>query len=101
MCLDCPTMSRPERIARHAKFKDNNPVWAMSLRRTMILERPPEGSPCELCGRTDRLLTWNHDHTTGHHRGWLCQGCNTGLGGLGDTVEDLERALAYLRRQST
>ena len=27
----------------------------------------------------------------------MCQGCNAGIGYLGDTIEALERALAYLK----
>lgn len=40
----------------------------------------------------------DHSHETGQIRGILCHRCNTGLGLLGDSVEGLERMLAYLRR---
>jgi hypothetical protein len=40
----------------------------------------------------------DHDHRTGKFRGWLCRMCNTAIGALGDDVDGLERALAYLRR---
>lgn len=54
---------------------------------------------CELCGvhRGPRRLHWDHDHTTGAFRGYLCSECNTGLGKLGDDVPSLERALKYLQ----
>lgn len=52
---------------------------------------------CELCGKVGKVH-WDHDHETGKFRGWLCVSCNTGLGKLGDSIEGLERALAYLRR---
>jgi hypothetical protein len=38
----------------------------------------------------------DHDHATGQFRGWLCNRCNTRLGGL-DDPEWLERALNYLK----
>jgi hypothetical protein len=28
----------------------------------------------------------------------LCKSCNTGLGGIGDTIESVERALRYLTK---
>lgn len=53
---------------------------------------------CAICGRDpDYELVVDHDHETGTVRGLLCQGCNAGLAYLGDGVEPLEKALAYLR----
>ncbi len=54
---------------------------------------------CALCGKTvayNRVST-DHDHETGKVRGLLCQGCNTGIGLLGDNIEGLQRAIEYLR----
>jgi hypothetical protein len=56
---------------------------------------PPD--KCELCGRVEALHL-DHDHITHEFRGWLCRSCNTSLGGLGDTVDGLRRAIAYLER---
>ena len=39
----------------------------------------------------------DHDHVTDRIRGILCGGCNTAIGKLGDNVEGLERALAYVK----
>jgi hypothetical protein len=44
------------------------------------------------------VLHLDHDHSTGEFRGWLCAKCNTGLGLLGDSIEQLEMRLAYLKR---
>jgi len=38
------------------------------------------------------------DHESGTVRGILCRKCNLGLGLLGDNVESLSRALAYLSK---
>lgn len=53
---------------------------------------------CQICERDLANLTVHidHDHKTNLVRGILCSGCNTSIGGLGDTVEGLERALRYL-----
>ena len=52
---------------------------------------------CEICERAPPVHC-DHDHRTGKFRGWLCRMCNTAIGALGDDIEGLERALAYLRR---
>ena len=60
-------------------------------------KRPPLGTPCYNCGRTDRKLVFDHDHQTLEHRGWICDNCNRSIGMLGDTIESLERAIKYLK----
>ncbi len=70
-----------------------------------VLER--QGGVCAICGREEEIknpaakkqssLAVDHCHETGKIRGLLCFKCNTGIGALGDTVESLEKALAYLR----
>ena len=39
----------------------------------------------------------DHCHETNQVRGLLCMKCNVGLGMLGDNVEGLTRALAYVK----
>lgn len=56
-----------------------------------LCEKPFQGF-----SRTD--LHIDHDHETNEIRGLLCMTCNVGLGMLGDTVNGIERALNYLRR---
>lgn len=70
-------------------------------RRLAGLPEPtrPEPESCECCGaRPKGRLALDHCHTTGAFRGWLCGKCNLSIGCLGDTIEALERALAYLKR---
>lgn len=60
---------------------------------------------CAICSRQNqqvpgkafRRLAVDHCHATKKIRGLLCTDCNTSIGKLGDTVEGLERALAYVR----
>lgn len=54
------------------------------------------GNACNLCGSVERRLNIDHDHITGRVRGLLCSAHNTGIGLLGDTVDGLTAALAYL-----
>src|ERR1035437_5063849 len=59
----------------------------------------PEDKKCELC-RAERPLCIDHDHKTGAFRGWLCSSCNRALGTFGDSVEGLNKAIAYLHRRT-
>lgn len=64
---------------------------------------------CEICGvkpseedaraKGHRYLGLAKDHVRGtdEFRGWLCPLCNRCLGGLGDTVESIERVLEYVK----
>lgn len=66
-----------------------------------------QGGLCAICGNPEtatqprtgvlRSLAVDHDHTSGEIRGLLCSTCNAGLGLLGDDLERLEAAVAYLR----
>lgn len=66
-----------------------------------------QGGVCGICRqperRTDRkgaphALSIDHCHLTGEVRGLLCKDCNAAIGMLGDTLERVEAAVAYLRR---
>lgn len=50
---------------------------------------------CASCGLQEARDV-DHDHGTGRVRGLLCPPCNTGLGKLGDSAENVRRAVAYL-----
>lgn len=60
---------------------------------------------CEVCGFTEdstgdqdskRRLVYDHCHDSMDFRGVLCNSCNAAIGNLGDNIEGLKRALAYL-----
>lgn len=101
-------LARPEiralRAARDAYYK-KTPAGIASYKRArrkydgLPLPTRPEPHACELCNKQSRIpLHLDHDHKTGRFRGWLCFNCNTSIGKLGDTVEGLKRAIAYLER---
>lgn len=43
----------------------------------------------------------DHCHQTGRVRGLLCNSCNVSLGRFGESVETLQRAVAYLQKPRT
>jgi len=58
-------------------------------------------SLCEICGNKPLQghdLCVDHDHITLKIRGLLCKRCNRGLGKLGDSIENLLKAIEYLER---
>ena len=56
---------------------------------------------CGICARHQSELSQSfavdHDHLTNVVRGLLCFDCNTAIGKLGDTEENLMKAISYLR----
>ncbi len=63
---------------------------------------------CAICGSLETSvdprssepfsLAVDHNKETGKVRGLLCQGCNTGIGGLKHSTDNLRAAIAYLDR---
>jgi len=98
-CAQCRTSPEAK-----AKYKE----WAMTKARkspgvladdysAMLYEQDYE---CAICGKdTDEVgnLHIDHDHETDRVRGLLCNTCNSGLGKLRDSVDLLEKAIAYLK----
>jgi hypothetical protein len=70
----------------------------------------PVTQRCEICGfkflpfQADQKMghrkdvaVWDHNHETDQGRGWLCMGCNSGLGLFGDNPSLLIKASEYLK----
>ena len=69
---------------------------------------PSKDHACPICLRKAGELhcptkpnksVWSldHDHVKGTFRGWLCHRCNRGIGMIGDSVENTQRLLNYLK----
>lgn len=57
----------------------------------------PRPEVCENCGTVGkRGVVFDHDHTTGKFRGWLCDNCNRALGLLNDDMERILGLALYL-----
>lgn len=57
---------------------------------------------CSICEKHETefkgIFRVDHNHETGKVRGLLCHNCNCGIGHLRDSIELLEKAKEYLRR---
>ena len=62
-----------------------------------------QGGQCAICGtaEVDGRFCVDHNHATGEVRGLLCNGCNSGLGQLGDSISNLASAIAYLSEKGS
>lgn len=60
----------------------------------------PRPERCEVCNQRPHKgsLHWDHDHSTGKFRGWLCSPCNNALGNVKDNPERLAKLIRYLVR---
>jgi len=59
--------------------------------------RKLQDDKCAICNGVLAQERIDHCHESGEVRGLLCQGCNSGLGLLGDNISGIKRALAYLQ----
>jgi hypothetical protein len=83
-----------------AKIEKQGAV-ALSQRDRAALAGRPKPNNCEVCGQSGVPIFWDHDHTSGHFRGWICRDCNFALGFARDSVERLEKLIVYLKQPTT
>lgn len=99
---------RATRLKAQAAFRAKNIIrlrayMTKAKRKSRGCPEPTRPMPlhCECCAGLPNGkggLHVDHDHISGKFRGWLCSSCNTGIGGLGDCVDGVARALEYLVR---
>lgn len=99
------TRARDWTRANKDKVADNCRKWLHGVSGEQYRQVfDSQAGRCGICNKhQDELpkrLAWDHCHTSGKGRGLLCSKCNMALGQLGDSIEGVERALAYLKRES-
>lgn len=96
--------NNPEKRAAAARRQWLKVLYGITPEFYESLHKAQRGR-CAICGglgkrvRSDMrfCLHVDHDHATGRIRGLLCNNCNTVLGNAGDSVEVLQKAIAYLQ----
>jgi hypothetical protein len=95
-------MTPEERTAYYESRKEYNKEWRAAKKWNMTLEEYesylPDDGLCPICRTTPKVWALDHDHNTGAIRGMLCKACNVGVGSLRDSVENLERAILWLKQ---
>jgi len=99
-CKPCSKIkSKPYKDAYYERnkqlVKDRGKSKAYKCTPEEYHERMATSKVCEICGNSTNLC-YDHDHSTMEFRGVLCSNCNSGIGFLGDTLESITRAKAYL-----
>lgn len=106
---------KPCAVKRVQKKRENDTTWwrkyqlkrdfGMTLHQyEQMLEE--QAYRCAICNNLfdvevqARKPNLDHDHKTGRVRGVLCFGCNTTLGKVGDSIDTLRNAIAYLEKHS-
>ena len=80
--------------------RKNMRAYRVPHKRPGYRPKPDDGC-CECCHQKCANLHGDHDKLTERFRGWICFHCNTGIGKLGDNIEGLRDAIAYLERVTT
>jgi hypothetical protein len=73
-------------------------MYGISVEQYLALKQQ-QGDLCAICGNAPRGalgLHVDHCHKTGKVRGLLCHHCNTAIGLLGERVDRMRAAIAYL-----
>lgn len=94
----------PERVKKWARRwqTERNPEAfdAANIRKNGGTEPTrPRPETCELCGQGEgyrRRISYDHCHSTGVFRGWLCTRCNFVLGHMKDDAALLRKMADYL-----
>ncbi len=74
-------------------------AYQASVRNTLRKVSPAMSDVCDCCGKsTYKTLVLDHCHDTDTFRGWLCEWCNVGIGKLGDNLDGVLNAVAYLEK---
>jgi hypothetical protein len=91
-----------DRVKRaHARWiKRNYSKWRRSVnsyiaRKKEQLSTRPKPDHCEVCFTPGKVM-FDHDHSSGKFRGWLCRDCNLVLGFTKDNPDVLRKLAKYL-----
>lgn len=88
-------------LYQRTRYRQQAERFRAEQRRYRGLPEPVRPCPeaCECCGKKqNKALHLDHDHSTGRFRGWLCNGCNGGIGMIGDSIEGAMNVVAYFMR---
>ena len=80
---------------------EKSPAWKGGVSPQYKIKNAPrpKTEKCESCGSfgEDTVICYDHNHTTGNFRGWICTNCNLVLGFAKDNPETLIALVNYLK----
>ena len=104
------SLKNKEKISQNnAEWRKNNPGRYTKRSRGYVMKRYgitteeydelfliQEGR-CKICSRvSEKALHVDHDHKTGRVRGLLCHRCNTSIGLMEESADNLKRMIEYI-----
>lgn len=92
----CAIARRQQQGSNKYPLNDGTKMLVTPNRRREMLK--DFGLNCGACGKDldNNTARLDHCHETGKWRGVLCDDCNKGIGFLGDNLEGIMQAAAYL-----
>lgn len=91
--------NRAKIAVRLKEYKKLKPTGFFTNRRREAEAGRPRPDVCDICAKPNQIkkpIYWDHCHTSGKFRGWLCHRCNTILGKVDDDPEMLRKMANYL-----
>jgi hypothetical protein len=98
LCIKCRVKENDKHPKQRDWKTDHQVKKRYGIDRETYFKRMATSDSCEICQSKENLC-YDHDHVTMEFRGVLCRLCNKAIGQLGDTVEDVQKALDYLRKE--
>ena len=101
-CKSCGTKKRLEWRKKHNEKDITNSLqrkYGITYEDKLALIEK-QNHKCAICSEPilkDNQAHLDHCHKTNRIRGVLCNGCNTGIGLLKDSIVNLESAIKYLK----
>lgn len=84
----------PERLAKAKAAREKSRLARLKKKQGKLAHI----GNCPICWHK-ALLVHDHDHTTKHTRGFICNNCNLLLGHAKDSVDTLLTAAKYLQQE--
>ena len=90
-------LKRGDCIECNKKLSKGKQLAVKIAKQNGIQSKAPEGTCCEICGKTDNIV-FDHHHSKEEFRGWLCNGCNRSIGMLGEDIKAAIDVVNYLNK---
>lgn len=102
-CRECKFPSSLKHREYNARWKAKYPGRENEVRfrhryGIELSEIRPKPTSCEICADIHPKIVFDHDHSTGQFRGWICDPCNIVLGAVKERIETLEKMAQYLKQ---
>lgn len=90
----------PDKAYSEAHKQKQREYWRSKAGADIHSTTRPQPSHCEVCGNaaSGKTMHWDHNHTTGKFRGWLCVKCNASIGFAKESAIILRALASYVDR---